>query len=113
MSAGPQDLSAAVWADPAARGTWMVLQGQARGARASFLFDGATGRHERLLVTDFAGPALSLDGRRAAWVDGRNNGGPFEILTMDLDGNTNRARTRIVLPGYPALLVLSQDGSRL
>ena len=48
MSAGPSDRRRQrFWFRPADEGPWIEISGQARGARAEFLYDTATGRFER------------------------------------------------------------------
>ncbi len=114
-AATPEDLGRQGFrVTPASSGTWVKVEGIARGARASFLYDTATGRFERVLVTDWYGPAISREGRRAAWVEARTGGGPFEILALNLDQPQARARrTRLFLEGYPSIFLLSADGERL
>ena len=113
LAAGPADLTG-FWVSPAPAGNWVALQGQARGARAHFLYDTANGRFERIVVAEWLGPFLSRNGKRAVWVEGRDGGGPFEILALALDDPKARpARTRLFLDRYPSLMILSADGSRL
>ena len=113
LAAGPADVKA-FWASPAPAGTWVVLQGEARGARANFLYDTAGGRSERLAVVDWRGPVLSRNGNRAVWVEGRSEGGPLEVLALALgDPKSEPVHTRLFLEGYPSLMILSADGSRL
>jgi hypothetical protein len=111
--AGPSNLRS-FWTTPAPRGSWVELQGEARGATATFLLDTATGRTVRPLTRDWMAPTISLDGRRAAWVQGRDGGGPFEVMTLALDAPASvPAATKVSLRGYPELFVLSADGARL
>jgi len=99
---------------PAPRGSWVALQGKARGATATFLFDTATGRAARPITIDWRGPTISLDGRRAAWVRASERGGPFDVFTLALDATDPKpAATKVSLPSYPDLFVLSPDGGRL
>lgn len=112
-AAGPGDLRD-FWTMPATRGSWVALQGKARGATATFLLDTATGRSVRPITIDWRGPTISLDGRRAAWVRAGGRGGPFEVLTLALDApDPAPAATKVSLRGYPDLFVLSPDGGRL
>jgi hypothetical protein len=114
LSAGPRDLTSGFWVSPAPAGHWVLLQGRARQASATFLWDLAGGRSERALVVNWAAPAISGDGRVAAWVEGRSDDSPYEVLAMPLDRPDGRpAGTRILLHGNPSLFVLSFDGSRL
>lgn len=113
LASRPADLKP-LWVTPAPAGSWVTVQGEARGARAHFLYDTASGRSERLAVADWLGPFVSRNGKRAVWVEGRDHGGPLEILTLALDDPKARpARTRLFLEGYPSLMILSADGSRL
>lgn len=112
-AASPRTLGE-LWAEPAPNGSWIQLSGRARGADARFLFDTANGRFIRAQTVDWRGPALSRDGRRAAWIEGQDDGGIFPIRTLRLDDPAARpVVTRLVLHTYPYLLVLSGDGSRL
>ena len=114
MAARPADFADSLWAAPAASGPWVVVSGTARGAEATFLYDTTTGRHARALTVEYSGPVLSRDGKRSAWVQGDARGGPFTVWTWRLDETNGRpAPTRILLSGYPSLLELSADGSRL
>lgn len=111
--AGPDDLQN-FWTMPAPRGPWLALQGEARGATATFLLDTSTGRAVRPITIDWRGPTISLDGRRAAWIRAGERGGPFEVLTLALDApDAAPAATKLSLRGYPDLFVLSADGRRL
>ena len=113
LAAGPADLEG-FWSDPAPAGTWVALHGEARDTRAEFLYDTASGRTERIAVVEWRGAEMSRNGKRAVWVEGRAEGGPFEVLTLALDDPKSRpARTRLFLEAYPSLLILSADGSRL
>jgi hypothetical protein len=114
MAASPADLKKGFWASPAPAGSWTIIEGRARRAHATFLYDTASGRFRRARVVDWNRPAFSADGRRAVWVEGRDGGGPFEVMELALDDpKSTPARTRVFLPVYPALLVSSHDGSRL
>ncbi len=115
MAARPRDIGKGFWVVPAASGRWVKVDGEARGAQARFLFDTETGRHVRAATVDWSGgPVMSRDGTRAAWIEGRSQGGPLEAIAMTLDGTGARpTRTRLFFPGYPSLFVLSPDGFRL
>ncbi len=113
LAARPADLKG-FWASPAPAGSWVVVQGEARGARADFLYDTARARSERIAVVDWRGPEISRNGKQAVWVEGRDHGGPLEVLALALDDPKARpSRTRLILEGYPSLMILSADGSRL
>ena len=114
MSAGPSTLAAnGFWFRPADQGPWIEISGQARGARAEILYDTTTGRFERMRTVDWRGPAISGDGRRAAWIEGSDRRGPRAFWTLALDDPAARAvATRLFVDGYPSLLELSEDGSR-
>ncbi len=112
MSAKPADLERDFWASPASAGTWIQVEGWARGARATFLYDTATERFARTPTIDWRGPVISANGSRAAWIQA--NGGPFPLWTWRLDDpKVEPARTRLLLDGYGSLMELSADGSRL
>ncbi len=114
LGAGPRDLESGFWVSPARAGSWALLQGRARGTSATFLYDTATGRFERAKVVEWMRPAISRDGKHAAWVDPQSQGGPLEVLSMSLDRTDSKpVPTRIFLPSYPSLFALSADGSRL
>jgi hypothetical protein len=109
-TASPRDFQDGYWLSPAPAGSWVQLGGRARAASATFLYDTASGRFERAMVFEWARPAFSRDGRHAAWVEGSQG----EVRAMSLDAPAGKpVRTRILLPEYPALFVLSHDGSRL
>jgi hypothetical protein len=116
MSAGPSAVAAnGFWFRPADEGPWIEISGQARGARAEFLYDTATGRFERTRTVDWRGPVLSGNGKRAAWVEGGDGGPPshpLRIRALD-DPSAKPVGTRLLIEGYPTLLELSEDGSRL
>ncbi len=113
MGAGPRNLEADFWVSPAERGPWVAISGRARGADADFLFDTATGRFFRAVVR-WLPPLVSGDGRRAAWLQASDRGGPFPLWTWRLDDPSAKpARTRLLLNGYPSIMALSTDGSRL
>ena len=100
---------------PADRGPWIEISGKARGARAELLYDTATGHFERTRTVDWRGPVLSGDGKRAAWVEGGDGGAPthpLRIRALD-DPSAKPVATRLLIEGYPSLLELSEDGSRL
>ncbi len=115
LAAKPADLLAReLWVRPADTGPWIEVSGRARGADARFLYDTGTGRFARAKTVDWCGPALSRDGNRAAWIEGRDRGGPFPIWTWRLDAVSARpAPTKLLLRGYPSLLELSANGSLL
>jgi len=118
LGAGPRDLESGFWVSPARAGSWALLQGRARGTSATFLYDTATGRFERAKVVEWMRPAISRDGKHAAWVGPQSQGGPLEVLSMSLsspdrDPVGKPVPTRIFLPSYPSLFALSADGSRL
>ena len=114
ISAKPADLERDLWASPASAGTWIQVEGRARGARATFLYDTATGRFARTPTIDWRGPVISANGTRAAWIQANADGGPFPLWTWRLDDpKAEPARTRLLLDGYPPLMELSADGSRL
>jgi hypothetical protein len=112
-SASPRDLRG-FWAEPASSGPWIALEGEARGARARFLFDTADGRFVRVYAVGPASPQISRDGRIAAWVDGGFDGGAHQVhrLALDVPGSKPSA-TRVTVAGQPWVFVLSPDGSRL
>ncbi|HYX21412.1 MAG TPA: hypothetical protein VFA98_11265 [Thermoanaerobaculia bacterium] len=116
MSAGPSTVvTNGFWFRPADVGPWVEISGHARGARAELLYDTATGRFERTRTVDWRGPALSGNGRRAAWIEGGDRGAPshpLRIRALD-DPGARPVATRLLIEGYPSLLELSEDGSRL
>jgi hypothetical protein len=114
MAATPRDLRDGFWVTPAPAGSWVSLEGRARGASAHFLFDTDSGRFRRADTVDWWGPVISRDGRHAAWIGERSNDGPFGAIAMSLDeANAAPVRTRLVLPSRHSLFFLSPDGSRL
>ena len=114
MSAKPADLEQDLWASPASAGTWIQVESRARGARATFLYDTATGRFARTPTVDWRGPVISANGARAAWIQANADGGSFPLWTWRLDDpKAEPARTRLLVDGYPSLMELSADGSRL
>lgn len=111
--AKPPDLRQGFRVTPAAAGPWLIVSGPARGAEATFVYDAVAGRFERTLTADWRDPVLSRDGKRAAWIQAERRG-PFPLWTWRLDvAGAQPVRTRILLEGYPYLMVLSEDGSRL
>jgi hypothetical protein len=116
MSANPSAVAAnGFWFRPADQGPWIEISGHARGARAEILYDTATGRFERTRTVDWRGPVLSGNGKRAAWVEGGDGGPPshpLRIRALD-DPRAKPVATRLLVEGYPTLLELSEDGSRL
>ncbi len=115
MAAGPSAVvSRGFWFRPADMGPWVEISGNAREASAELLYDTATGRFERTRTVDWRGPVLSGNGRRAAWVEASDRGGPKRLRTRALDdANVGSVATRLLFEGYPTLLELSEDGSRL
>jgi hypothetical protein len=117
MAAGPRDLDrkTGFWVSAAQTGSWVEVGGHARGAYARFVYDVATGRYARTETRDWRGPAISRNGRLAAWVDGRPEGDAYEVRTASLDATDANPvrRTRLFLSSFPSLFVLSPDGSRL
>jgi len=116
MSAGPSAIAAhGFWVRPADAGPWVEISGRARGAAATGLYDTATGRFERTRTVDWRGPTLSGNGKLAAWVEGGDRGAPahpLRVRSLD-DPGAKPIATRLLIEGYPALLELSDDGSRL
>ena len=116
MSADPSAVAANGFSiRPADAGPWIEISGHARGARAELLYDTATGRFERTRTVDWRGPVLSGNGKRAAWVEGGDGGPPshpLRIRALD-DPSAKPVATRLLIEGYPTLLELSEDGSRL
>ncbi len=113
LAASPGNL-AEFWAQPSPKGPWIQLSGSVRGTDARFLYDIAGGRFVRAQTVDWRGPAFSRDGRWAAWIEGRDRGGPYPVRTLRLDRPEARPTvTRLLMSAYPYLLVLSPDGSRL
>jgi len=111
--ASPPDLHG-FWATPAAAGPWVALDGQAREARARFLYDAASGRFVRAYAVGPSSPAISRDGRVAAWVEGGFGEDPHEIVRLSLGSPESvPTRTRLFVEGQPWLFVLSPDGARL
>ncbi|MGH9364766.1 MAG: hypothetical protein ACRD1B_05815 [Thermoanaerobaculia bacterium] len=112
LSAGPRDLKEVDLALPASSGSWVIVEGPARGGLPAFLLDTATGRYERA-GADWRWPVLSPDGTRAAWFDPSGPGGTFEVVTWELDERGSKpVRTNLTLPGTPAAF-LSEHGERL
>lgn len=111
--AAPEDLRG-FWVTPAASGPWVLLDGEARGARSRFLLDTVSGRSLRAWAVGPTSPAISRDGRVASWFEGGYGEGPHPVVRLALDSaRPAPARTRIILESQPWFFVLSPDGSRL
>jgi hypothetical protein len=112
FSATPHDLQSVASVIPAGRGTWIMVQGEARGAQPAFLFDTATGRYQRA-GADWRWPVLSPDGTRAFWLQSSGPRSPFEGMIWNLsDPDSKPARTILSFPDTPTPF-LSEDGERL
>lgn len=112
FSATPHDLQWVGNVLPASRGTWIMVQGAARGARPAFLFDTAAGRYQRA-GADWRWPVLSPDGTQAVWFQPSGPRGPFEAMTWKLsDPGSKPVRTLLSFPGTPTAF-LSEHGERL
>lgn len=112
LSATPRDLEEVDYALPASRGSWVIVEGPARGGQPAFLLDTATGRYARA-GADWRWPVLSPDGAHAAWFDPSGPGGPFEVVTWKLDEPGSKpVRTKLTLAGTPQAF-LSEHGEKL
>jgi hypothetical protein len=112
FSATPRDLKSVATALPASRGTWIMVQGPARGAEPAFLLDTAKGRYQRS-GADWRWPVLSPDGTQAVWLEPSGPKGPFEAMTWKLtDPDSKPVRTVLSFPGTPTAF-LSEHGERL
>ena len=111
LSAAPADLAEVDWVLPASKGSWVIVEGPARGGRPAFLLDVGTGRHQRA-GADWRWPVLSPDGAHAAWLEPSGGEGPFDLMTWKLDEPASKpARTNLAVAGAP--LALSEHGERL
>lgn len=117
LNPAPTDLSL-FSVGPAARGTWISVNGQARGALAGFLFDTSTGAFlpagsARPGWLEWNSPVFSDDGAHAAWFEPTGYGGPFDLVTVRLDASKREPRrTGFSFPSLPYDLLLSPDGAR-
>lgn len=112
LSAAPRDLKEVDLALPASSGSWVIVEGPARGGLPVFLLDTATGRYQRA-GADWQWPVLSPDGAHAAWFDPSGPGGLFEVVTFKLDEPASKpVRTKLTLPGTPVAF-LSEHGESL
>lgn len=109
LSAAPGDLRKIEWARPAPNGPWVFLEGEARGADASFLFDTAGGRFVRV-PWGVEESAFSADGTVAAWIQKIGRG--VRLRVADLRAKNPSARTSVALPHQPWGLALDSSGSR-
>lgn len=115
LSPSPEDLTSVSVQDAAARGSWIEIEGRARGRAdlmASFFYDVASGRFVRLREGRQAAVAFSEDATTAAWTERAitDRQGRERVLLCRL-GKGETVRTPI--EARPWNLVLSPDGSRL
>lgn len=112
LAASPRNLSQISAALPASRGSWIVVQGEARGAEPAFLFEPTTGRYLRAGAS-WRWPLISPDGRSAAWFEPFGPEAPFHVVTWQLSDPLSRpARTTLSFAGTPRVF-LSEHGERL
>jgi hypothetical protein len=112
FSATPHDLQWVGNVLPAGRGTWIMVQGAARGAQPAFLFDTAAGRYQRA-GADWRWPVLSPDGTQAFWLQSAGPKGPLEGMTWKLsDPDSKPMRTILSFSDTPTSF-LSENGERL
>lgn len=111
LSATPRSLPGVFLASPAPRGNWAIVQGSTRGSVPAFLLETSSGRFERV-GADWRLPVFSADGAHAAWFEFAD--GRADVMTLALEDSASRpVRTRITLPGTPALALLAAGGERL
>ncbi|HYR45891.1 MAG TPA: hypothetical protein VER78_02705, partial [Thermoanaerobaculia bacterium] len=111
LSATPRSLTEISFAAPAPRGSWAIVEGPARGFSPAFLLDTSSGRFERV-GADWRLPVFSADGAHAAWFEFAD--GQADVMTLALEDRSSRpVRTRITLPGMPALALLAAGGEKL
>ena len=112
LSATPHDLRQVDDALPATKGSWLMVEGPARGGLPAFLLDTATGRYRRA-GADWRRPVLSPDGAHAIWFQQSGPGGPFEVVTWNLaDPGSKPVQTKLSLRATPWIF-LSEHGERL
>ncbi len=112
LAARPADLRG-FWVSPAPAGSWVALEGK-RAARAPTFSTTrrAAGPSARRSRTGWAPRSRETETARSGWKDAP--GRPVEVLALALDDPGARPkRTRLFLEGYPSLIILSADGSRL
>jgi hypothetical protein len=117
VSPAPKDLVSELVGCAAPRGSWIEVEGRARGRAniwASFFYDVASGRSVRGRVGREGAVAISEDGTTAAWTE------PSSILTEGLQdvwtcrlAATALRRVRTPISARIDNIELSPDGSRL
>ncbi|MES1244688.1 MAG: hypothetical protein ABUT39_23980 [Acidobacteriota bacterium] len=124
LAAGPEDVIAFRFVQPAPAGTWVALAGpvgRCPGFEPLFLLDTRSGRSFRIpsSVWDYGlwnGPVFSRDGRRAVWLEpeGRRRS-PLYARWLDLDRPGARPSPAPIQfdESAPRGLALSGDGRRL
>jgi len=108
FSAPPNALKSVQTVRPALRGDWVYVEGPARGADASFLYDTADERSVRLPW--LSAPAFSEDGSKAAWLERLRK--TSRLRAADLNSRRPSPRTIAMLSDQAYGLVLDASGSR-
>ena len=112
VSAGPDDLSRGLLVFPSPRGSWVAVNGIARGTRTCFLFDTDSGRYLRTGSAHSALPVFTADGSRAAWFEPRDGG--HRLLSAELgEGEIRATQTALFLGDRPSISRLSPAGTRI
>jgi hypothetical protein len=118
LAVTPDDLVRIAGIVPAPAGSWIVVQGTARGRGGYlpvFLLDTDSGRFVKLppgTSNPWFGSLFSRDGSLALWREAIG-GGAYELLTVDLRATQPRVRrTGLTYRGFGSY-VLTPDGSRI
>ncbi len=119
-AAAPSDLLWSRIHATAPRGSWIAVQGQARGRldyHPAFLLDVASGRFVRVKESYWWEPVFSGDGGTAAWLEhsALDRRGPADFVICSLDGaETLPRQTKLTFESNASWRFrLSEDGARL
>ena len=109
-SAPPSEMTKIQTVRPAARGSWVLVDGVARGAEATFLYDTGDRRFTRV-PWGVGEPTFSEDGRIAGWI--QKLGKSTRLRIVDLAKKRPSPETRATLSNEAAGLVFDAAGSRV
>ena len=111
LSATPQSVAAVDSAVPARQGSWIIVQGEARGGTPVFLVNPITNAYRRT-GGDWQWPVISPDGKRAVWFERSEPGGLSGLVQWDLgDTSSLPTRTHLSFAESPRAF-LSEHGER-